>query len=234
MEGIHRTRLPAPVAAQDAPAELAALLTVVLVTSPTPSNPSTALLELVLGSLALVPGLCACRKIIVCDGYRELAARSAAPEAAPKPGTWQHRRVAAAAAGRTSTVPKPPLTAKWKSGRIDSAAAARYAEYIAAARRFCELASERRPAAPATATGFSNCSVDAAGAHLGFAFAVERGLRQVRTPWVLVMQHDRKFNRGFDLGTLLTMLDVNVHPEMRQVKHTCIRIPAAAASEFLK
>ena len=43
-------------------------LTVVITTSPTRSNPSTKMLELVVNSLDLVPHLQSCRKVIVCDG----------------------------------------------------------------------------------------------------------------------------------------------------------------------
>lgn len=50
--------------------DLPSLLTVVLNTSPGVSNPSTRLLEEVLASFALVPGLLSCRLIIVADGYK--------------------------------------------------------------------------------------------------------------------------------------------------------------------
>lgn len=49
---------------------LPSLLTVVLNTSPGESNPSTRLIEEVLASFSLVPGLLACRLIIVADGYK--------------------------------------------------------------------------------------------------------------------------------------------------------------------
>jgi hypothetical protein len=44
-------------------------LTVVVTTSPVPSNPSTAMIEELFQSFAMCPGLSACRKIIVCDGF---------------------------------------------------------------------------------------------------------------------------------------------------------------------
>ena len=44
-------------------------VTVIITTSPVPSNPSTTMLETVVGSLALVPGLAPCRKLLCCDGY---------------------------------------------------------------------------------------------------------------------------------------------------------------------
>ena len=45
------------------------LLTVIITTSPTQSNPSTKMLERVVASFANVPLLQACQKVIVCDGY---------------------------------------------------------------------------------------------------------------------------------------------------------------------
>jgi hypothetical protein len=42
----------------------------VLVTSPVPSHPSTALIETVLRSFELVPGLTSCRRVLMCDGAR--------------------------------------------------------------------------------------------------------------------------------------------------------------------
>lgn len=44
-------------------------LTIVITTSYAPSNPTTALIEKVLRSFRLVPGLFDCRTIIVCDGF---------------------------------------------------------------------------------------------------------------------------------------------------------------------
>jgi hypothetical protein len=45
-------------------------LTVIMTTSPIPSNPCTAMLEAVAESLSLVPGLEDCPKIVVCDGVK--------------------------------------------------------------------------------------------------------------------------------------------------------------------
>jgi hypothetical protein len=49
---------------------LAEMLTVIVTTSPAPSNPSTEMLEYVVGSLGLVPGLLACRILVICDGHK--------------------------------------------------------------------------------------------------------------------------------------------------------------------
>ncbi|CAE7668465.1 unnamed protein product [Symbiodinium pilosum] len=46
------------------------LLTIIMVTSPVPSNPSTEMLEHVLSSCATAGGFEACAKIVVSDGFR--------------------------------------------------------------------------------------------------------------------------------------------------------------------
>ena len=52
------------------PTEVQKALTVVITTSPIQSHPSSKLLEDVLDSFRCVPDLCACRKLLVCDGYK--------------------------------------------------------------------------------------------------------------------------------------------------------------------
>lgn len=47
--------------------------------SPVRSNPDTYIIRRVLASFGLVPGLEACRKLIVCDGF-QVAAAGAAPK----------------------------------------------------------------------------------------------------------------------------------------------------------
>lgn len=55
--------------------EVGELCTIILTTSPTPSNPSTELIEETLRSMgAFAPELLGCRSIIVCDGYKSAAA----------------------------------------------------------------------------------------------------------------------------------------------------------------
>jgi hypothetical protein len=75
-------------------------LTVLITTSPTPSNPSLKLLEYVIGSFSCVPGLSSCRKIIVCDGCK-VRCRSSGDESA----------------------------SLWRAGQVTADALARYEEY---------------------------------------------------------------------------------------------------------
>ena len=57
-------------------------LSVLITTSPVPSNPLTDMLEQVIASLATVPQLAACPLVLVCDGYK-----------AAKASTWKAGRV---------------------------------------------------------------------------------------------------------------------------------------------
>ena len=48
---------------------LAKKLSIVVTTSPVPTNPATRLLEEVVNTIQLLPGLASCPMTIVCDGY---------------------------------------------------------------------------------------------------------------------------------------------------------------------
>ena len=82
-------------------------LTVVITSSPVPSHPSDQLLEVVLRSFSLIPGLCSCRTLVVCDGCRAHAAGARprprqgvyAPDAVQRYETYKHAIAAKAAAG---------------------------------------------------------------------------------------------------------------------------------------
>lgn len=62
--------------AENSATEAPLSISVIITTSPVQSNPSTDLLERVLLSLHLIPGLANAAKIIVCDGYKIAAGKS--------------------------------------------------------------------------------------------------------------------------------------------------------------
>eukprot|EP00953_Heterococcus_sp_UTEX-ZZ885_P019393 10828-Heterococcus_DN1.PRE.2 len=66
-----KTRAAACVVHDAGSAALSDLLTVIVTTSPIPSNPDTSMLNYLLESLQKVPGLSECRTIITADGYTE-------------------------------------------------------------------------------------------------------------------------------------------------------------------
>ena len=82
-------------------------LTVVITSSPVPSHPSDQLLEVVLRSFSLVPGLCGCRTLVVCDGCRAHAAGARprprqgvyAPDAVERYEAYKHAITEKSAAG---------------------------------------------------------------------------------------------------------------------------------------
>jgi hypothetical protein len=147
-------------------------VTVIVTTSYVMSHPSTALLETVLASFSLVPGLAGSRTIIVCDGYK-LATAS-------KKTTGKGRRRGA--------------NNQSKLGYVSEAGAARYKRYVEQVQGLA-------------ATTWCNTQVLVLAKHHGFAYAVKAALQQcVTTEFVMVVQHDYVFLRGFDLSAVLTSM----------------------------
>lgn len=153
----------APAEALADASQTAQRLTVVVTTSPVPSNPSTMMLEAVLASFKRVPGLAECPLVVVCDGFRPS---------------------------------KCGIKSTWKAGQVTDDAATLYAEYKANLRDM--LADGRLPAGTRV--------VELEGRN-GQAMAVKAGLAEVRTPLVLVHQHDLEFLFDFNLPTALDVLE---------------------------
>lgn len=148
-------------------------VTVIVTTSPVPSNPSTEMLQGVLRSLALVPGLQRAPRILVCDGY---------------------------------TVVPPGQKPRHKAGKILPEDAVRYDGFIR------EVRAAMASATDGTESGtFAHLQVLELTEHHGFGFAVKRGLQEVSTTFVLVVQHDQEFVRGFDLPGVLRAM--SSHPD---------------------
>lgn len=181
-------------AAPIAPFSLPARLSVVFVTSPTPSNPSTELTDAVVNSLRLV-GCEDCELIIVGDGVkvRDSEPKSGAPNLSETrtahSSDAQPTDLAAApawkrsGAGRgdnpksRSHVPKSQRVS-WKRGQITKLHSDNYHLYMASVR--AKYASRGKVIGPLPE-------------RVGFGHALLTGLRQVTTEFVLVVQHDRAF-----------------------------------------
>jgi hypothetical protein len=88
-------------------------------------------------------------------------------------------------------------TTQWKSGKITENQGTHYQSYIEA----CHGLAERG------APGFRNTQVLELPDRHGFAFAVQAALDHVRTPYVMVIQHDHSFARAFDLPKLLRTME---------------------------
>ena len=143
--------------------DVSSLLTVIVSTSATQSNPSTLLPELVLSSFYdNAPCLCKCRKIIVCDGYRK-----------PRKGTNRN---------------------EFRQGYLTDDAAHRYEEYI---QRLTAMAHEEiEPIG-------RNAKVLVMPERRGFGYALKAALYFVKTPYVIVVQHDRMFSRIVNIPAVL-------------------------------
>ena len=160
------------------------LLTVVITTSVTPRHPSTWCLETVLASFRRVASLPSCRLVIVADGC------------VVKEGMVK---------------PRP------RAGRVDEGMAARYGEYV---ERLHSLAA--RGTYGGSSDGDADVMLGAKSPLLGatiirlarnhgFGRALEVGISHVTTPFVLVVQHDRFFERGFDLDAVLGAMRAEPH-----------------------
>jgi len=115
----------------------------------------------------------------------------------------------------------------WKAGQVTEDAAERYKEYKLNLERLLE--SGRLPA---------TTRIVVLEGHNGQAFAVQAGLAEVRTDFVLVHQHDLEFMFDFGLGRVLDVLQddendvkyvgmpllVNLHYEAIAWQHHSVRV----------
>ena len=169
--------------------DVAPLLTVIVTTSAVQSNPNTAMLETVLSSFSLVPGLDQCRRIIVCDGCR-VAAR-----ARPRKGTV----TADGAAAYFEFIER--LKRLFRAERNRACADCDSSEIDCDDDTRVFYCTERQSSEPSADQNSDLLLV--LGQRHGFGGAVEAALRHVRSPYVMVVQHDNNFIRGFDLGAVL-------------------------------
>ena len=148
-------------------------LTIVLVTSPIPSHPSTELIDQVIQSFDLVEGLEACPLIIVADGFQIREGKPA-----------------------------------WNQGRIDESSGDRYLRYIDALKSKYESAGSADARRAVKVIGPLTKRVN-------FGHALLAGLSEVRTEFVLVVQHDRVFAEPFAMDEVLRLFDA--HHKIRYV-----------------
>mmetsp|Transcript_53721 Transcript_53721/g.156608 ORF Transcript_53721/g.156608 Transcript_53721/m.156608 type:complete len:381 (+) Transcript_53721:35-1177(+) len=172
-------------------APLEELLTILLVTSPIRSHPSTEMLEWTLGSYVEKAGLASCPKIIVSDGFTVAG-----------PGQKERPK-----SGRVPLDWVSPY-AEFRA-RVDALVAAG-----------CE-GGERGTVEDGTgAEGhqsecngadrtFSNCRHVRMEQHKGFGGCTYCALRLVATPYVLVLQHDRPCLRSFEAARLVSAMEAS-------------------------
>ena len=138
-------------------------LTVIITTSPTPSNPSLDCFEFLMETFQKVPPLVACRKIICCDGCKIIDGDRC----------------------------------YFRAGQVSEEALGLYSEYME------DLQDRVSLAATDPTDAFFNSELLRLDERQGFGFAVKCALKSVKTRFVIVVQHDRVFQKSFDLCELL-------------------------------
>ena len=182
----HEKEMKIPAFPEIVQKDVSSLLTVIVSTSATQSNPSTLLPEVVLSSFfQYAPCLRRCRKIIVCDGYRK---------------------------------PKKKNRDEYRKGCLTDETARRYEEYI---KRLVSLAHEEiEPVG-------RNAKVLVMPERRGFGYALKAGLHFVKTPYVIVVQHDRMFSRLVNIPAVLESM--RRFPEKLKYVH----FPTSISQRFL-
>ncbi len=193
----------APVAPSGSPTMPASLVTVIITTSPTPSAPSTELVEAVLASYrAHCPGLLRCRAIVVLDAYdavvthaRLKRGRVTADEALCYEAYKANvkRLVAAAFLG------DPPAAAVVVAGSGE-------AEYGSPRQTQNTVPFEHVTTTTTAASGAATVTFVEPAQRLGFALAVRSALRLTTTPYVWVQQHDWVLAADIPLAPLLDVM----------------------------
>ena len=154
------------------------ILTVVITTSPIKSNPSTELLERTFETFPLGGYEFAykCQKLIICDGCKT----------------------------RTEKTTKRHVNYKqaMRNGIVTTDQAINYAEFKFRLKQLCKNAAnpstetsansmKQRPLSP-----FVNTTVEELDSRMGYGYALRHALYNcVKTPYVIVIQHDRTFMR---------------------------------------
>jgi hypothetical protein len=151
-------------------------LTIIVTTSPIASNPSTEVIEQTFNCFhqAGADFAVKCRKVIICDGFRQLEN------------------------GNEEKVTRKHNNAKqaMRNGICTSAQAENYLQFKAALKNLCANAMENSP--------FHNTHVEALDSRLGYGFALRHALRHCTiTPYVCVIQHDRTIMRPTPIAETL-------------------------------
>lgn len=166
------------------------LLTIVLVTSPVPSNPSTEMLEWTLQSYVEKAGLSLCAKIIISDGFTVAGkGQRERPKSGRVPAEW----VAPYAQFRDR------LDALIANGDLTRKGADCITPSVSGS---CGVLG-------GSAGSFSNCKHMRMEQHKGFGGCTYCALRLVTTPYVLVLQHDRPCLRTFEAYRVVATMEAS-------------------------
>jgi len=148
------------------------LLTIIVTTSPVKSNPSTELLQKVFDTFQFCGDDFAykCRKVIVCDGCRQ----------------------------RNESTTKKHANNKqsMRNGIVTTDQFKNYAVFKQNLNRLCKEHDDTTTSTKESLFSFRHTSVVELEIRQGYGFVLRHALREhVRTPYVIVIQHDRTFMR---------------------------------------
>jgi hypothetical protein len=144
--------------------DLSNLLTIVVTSSPAKCNPHLNMLDIVVQSFSIVPGLSKCHTIVMCDGYKR---------------GKKHRP---------------------SRGIIDEKSAKAYEKFL----------ENVRIASNTVGNTLHDVQVVVQPERLGFGFAVKRAVEEfVTTPYVMVVHHDQRYRRTFDLPSIVSEMMEN-------------------------
>ena len=198
-------------ASSDVALETRNRLTVIITTSPTPSAPSTELIEAILGSFrSHCAALLTCRFIVVIDTYDRIG---------PQPRLKKGQITADGAKhfGQYKSNVKKFLLRELC--HVDDTCGLRQ-EQGQAEYGYSET-QEHSVEFLATYTEDKRVTFIEPLRRLGFGLAVRTALRWTETPYVWVQQHDWALISDMPLGPLLNIMDASTADEIAPVKYVC-------------
>lgn len=196
------------------PGPIAEALTVIIATSPTPSSPSTELLDTILASFQdFCPALLSCRVIVVFDTFDRIAAAN------------RLKKGSVTAEGAANF----PVYKENVKKLILRQFSASDAEDVPMVEEEGE-AEFGSPCMPGNCTPFTVRRTEdkrvlfiEPSERLGFGLAVRSALRLVETPYVWVQQHDWNLHAEIPIRSILEVMMNS--PEEAPVKYVCLPSP---------
>ncbi|KUI59515.1 hypothetical protein VP1G_06732 [Cytospora mali] len=190
-------------------------LTVIITTSPTPSAPSTELLDTILSSFQeFCPALLSCRVVVVFDTFDRIAAAN------------RLKKGSVTAEGAKSF---PTYKENVKKLILQQFAGRKGPEDVSIVEEEGQ-AEFGSPCMPGNFTSFTVQRTKDKGVifiepseRLGFGLAVRSAVRMVETPYVWVQQHDWKLHAGIPIQSILEVM-MNSSEGM-PVKYVCLPSP---------
>jgi hypothetical protein len=201
------------------------LLTIVITTSPIKSNPSTEVLEKSMATFVMGGNEFAyqCRKVIICDGYREQQEHSEIidePKATNVTTNYNNNNIEQGGKKKKPHNPHYKVSRKHnnvkqalRNGIVTSEQAENYRQFKCHLRKLC---NNKDCGTKHDRSVFINTEMVELEERHGYGFALRHALRHyVQTPFVCVIQHDRTFMRPTPISETLNAMWRN--PQVKYV-----------------